>query len=145
MRRSPMHDPYLIKRQIRELLEFVPNRSDREIALFATVDEAMVAEIRAEEAAKEQKIQEWLAVRKEAARQIDPETAEVFWEHGNIADPYGVLRLPPEYECIGRCHFARAARSDIWVSFYHLTDATRERLWERIKSGQFQSDDNMPF
>ena len=34
------------------------------------------------------------------ALQIDPETAEVMWEHANVADPYGIYPECPE-ECIG--------------------------------------------
>ena len=33
---------------------------------------------------------QWLEIRKEAALQIDPETAEVMWTYANVADPYGV-------------------------------------------------------
>ena len=31
--------------------------------------------------------EQWLAIRKEAAVKIDPETAEVFWEYGYVIDP----------------------------------------------------------
>ena len=34
--------------------------------------------------------EQWLAVRKEAALQIDPETAEVDWIYAQTLDPYGV-------------------------------------------------------
>jgi hypothetical protein len=37
----------------------------------------------------------WLAARKEAALRIDPETAQVFWEHGQVLDPYWDARLYP--------------------------------------------------
>jgi len=32
----------------------------------------------------------WLAIRKEAGKQIDPETAEVEWTYAQTLDPYGV-------------------------------------------------------
>ena len=32
----------------------------------------------------------WLAIRKEAGRKIDPETAEVDWIYAQTLDPYGV-------------------------------------------------------
>jgi hypothetical protein len=35
-------------------------------------------------------VEAWLAVHKEAALKIDPETAEVFCGRGFICDPYGV-------------------------------------------------------
>jgi hypothetical protein len=48
-------------------------------------------------------LEQWLAVRKEAGLQMDPETAEVHWEYGRSFDPYGVYPdLPEECQCIGR-------------------------------------------
>lgn len=47
-------------------------------------------------------VEQWLAIRKEAARQIDPETAEVDWWYVQTMDPYGVdPDLPEEYQQIG--------------------------------------------
>ena len=75
-------------------------------------------------------VEQWLAIRKEAARQIDPETAEVRWRYVRIRDPYGVDPLP-EDDKIGRGYFARSPGSDVWVSFYDLPDATAEALWAK--------------
>ena len=80
-------------------------------------------------------VEQWLAIRKEAALTIDPETAEVMWKHGNTFDPYGVAPdLPAEYVCIGRLYFARSPGSEIWVFFGDLSDASRTALWETHKS-----------
>jgi len=38
----------------------------------------------------EMTIEQWLAIRREAALRIDPETAEVMCTHANIADPYDI-------------------------------------------------------
>src|SRR5262245_38175202 len=62
--------------------------------------------------------------RLEAGQKIDPDTAEVYWEYVQMADPYGVLDLPPEH--IGRGYFARAPGSDLWIEFGDLPEATRE-------------------
>ena len=79
-------------------------------------------------------VEQWLAIRKEAALKIDPETAEVDWTYGLTLDPYGVYPdLPEEYRQVGREYFACSPGSDIWVSFYDLPDATRDALWERHK------------
>jgi hypothetical protein len=79
-------------------------------------------------------LEQWLAVRKGAGLQIDPETAEVHWEYGRSFDPYGVYPdLPEECQCIGREYFARSPGSDIWVHFYDLPDTIREALWEKHK------------
>src|SRR5262249_51419976 len=43
----------------------------------------------------------WLAVRKEAATKLDPETAEVTFTWGNICDPYE-LRVEDKDGCFGR-------------------------------------------
>jgi hypothetical protein len=77
-------------------------------------------------------VEQWLAIRKEAARQIDPETAEVHWWYVQTMDPYGVdPDLPEEYQQIGRGYFARSPGSDVWVSFYDLPEATVEALWAK--------------
>jgi hypothetical protein len=75
-------------------------------------------------------LEQWLAIRREAALQIDPETAEVMWKHTNVVDPYGVYPDCPE-ECIGRVYFARPSGSDVWVCFDDLSDATVKALREK--------------
>ena len=82
-------------------------------------------------------VEQWLAIRKEAARQIDPETAEVMWHYVRIGDPYGLYPLPEDYN-IGRGYFARSPGSDVWVSFYDLPKATAEALW--AKSNDWHED-----
>ena len=89
------------------------------------------------QAAKKQ----WLAVRKEAGLKIDPETAEVVWNYGSVLNPYGVYRLTSEEECIGRNYFARSPGSGVWVEFGDLPDAIRDRLWARLRAGDFDHDD----
>jgi hypothetical protein len=85
--------------------------------------------------ADETAIEQRLAVRKRAAQQIDPETAEIYWIYGLDGDPYNVgADLPEEYQCIGRQYFARSPESDVWVYFGDLPPAMREALWERYKS-----------
>ena len=80
-------------------------------------------------------VKEWLAIRKEAGRKIDPETAEVEWIYAQVIDPYGVYPEPPEeYDCIGREYFARSPGSDIWVSFGDLSAVTSKALWEKHKA-----------
>ena len=81
-------------------------------------------------------VEQWLAIRKEEALRINPEIAETYSEHGYIVDPYGVEpNLPDECRCIGRIDFARNPGSDIWVCFYDLPKATRDRLSERGRRG----------
>jgi hypothetical protein len=80
-------------------------------------------------------VEQWLASRTEAGLKIDPETAEVYWEYGQVMDPYGVYSgLPEECWQVGRQYFARSPGSDIWVHFRDLPDETREVLWEKHKS-----------
>src|SRR4051812_18014075 len=84
-------------------------------------------------------LETWLAIRKEAAKTIDPTTAEIFWTYGDITDPYGV---DPDgrSECIGRVYFARAPGSDIWVEFGDLPMPVVDEFWKRHK----QSEPNSP-
>jgi hypothetical protein len=72
-----------------------------------------------------------LAVRREEALKINPETAEVEWEYACTMDPYGVLdewELPEEFRLIGRAYFARAPGSAVWVAFRDLPQAVRSAL-----------------
>jgi hypothetical protein len=79
-------------------------------------------------------VEQWLAIRKEAALQIDPETAEVEWSYEVTCDPYGVYPdLPEEDQQVGRAYFARAPGSDVWVWFGDLPEAVRDVLWEKHK------------
>jgi hypothetical protein len=75
-------------------------------------------------------IEEFLKIRREAALEIDPETAEVEWTYGQMEDPYGLYHLRPEEQTIGREYFARTPGSNVWVSFGDLPEEARERLWE---------------
>jgi hypothetical protein len=77
--------------------------------------------------------EQWLAIRKQAALQIDPETAKVDWKFAQTFDPYGVdPDLPEEYKQIGRAYFARSPGSDIWVSFDDLPEMVRDALWKKL-------------
>jgi hypothetical protein len=79
-------------------------------------------------------LEQWLAIRKEAGLQIDPETAEVRWEYGLAHDPYDVYPNPSEdYDGLGRVYFARSPGSGVWVWFGDLSDETTA-LWSRHSS-----------
>jgi hypothetical protein len=98
--------------------------------------------------AEELERQNWLAARKEEGSKIDPATAKVMWEYGQILDPYGVRDLPPEDSCVGRVYFARSAEPDaVWVAFYDLPEATRDALQARIDAGDptVWEPDDFPF
>ena len=80
----------------------------------------------------------WLKRRKEAGRRIDRNSADVeitFW-WAQVLDPYGVLDLTPEEQCVGRSYFAFSPGSDGWVSFHDLPDKTRDELCRRIRAGE---------
>ena|SRR5258707_749152 len=77
----------------------------------------------------------WLAIRKEAGLEIDPETAEVEWTYALTLDPYGVYpELPEELQQVGRGYFARSPGSDVWVWDGDLPEATRDALWKKRRS-----------
>jgi hypothetical protein len=101
-----------------------------------TVIEALFPDlpVRKKTPAEKAEIEEWLAIRKEEGRKINPETAEVDWIYADPSDPYGVLdewELPEEWQCVGREYFARSPGSEIWVEFGDLPDETRDKLWKR--------------
>jgi len=85
-------------------------------------------------ASEKAETEDWLAIRKEEALKIAPETAEVELCYAQTLDPYGVLdewELPEEFHQVGRAYFARAPGSDIWVNFRDLPRETRDKLWNR--------------
>jgi hypothetical protein len=82
----------------------------------------------------------WLTMRKEEALKIDPETAEVFWQHGSVRNPYGLHPVPYEEDFIWENYFARSPSSEVWVLFDDLPKAVCDRLWARIKAGDFDND-----
>ena len=65
----------------------------------------------------------------------------MFWECGQVCDPYGLYDLTDEEDCIGRNYFARSPGSNVWVCFDDLPDAVRDRLWARLRAGDFADDD----
>lgn len=105
---------------------FADNRTGR---MPATVEESMSDRMTTEE---------FLANRIEAGRRIDPNSADVefTFQWAEVLDPYGVLDLTSEENCVGRSYFARSPDSDGWVSFYDLPAKTTAELWRRINSGE---------
>jgi hypothetical protein len=79
--------------------------------------------------------------RKEAGFKIDPETADVIINRGDIGDPYGYY--PGTFICMGKNYFARSPDGDKWVEFGDLPDSTCERLRARIDAGDFDKADNL--
>jgi hypothetical protein len=80
-------------------------------------------------------VEQWLAIRKEAALQVDPETAEVMCRYVDVLDPYG---LYPDDDCnsgcIGNVYFVRPSGSDVWVVDADLPKATWSALVEKMKA-----------
>ena len=91
------------------------------------------------------RVEEWLAIRKEAGLKIAPETADVLCKYGYMIDPYGVdPNLPKECRQSSRIYFARSPGSDIWVLLNDLPDDTCNALWEKIHAGHYD-DDSLPW
>jgi hypothetical protein len=85
---------------------------------------------------------EWLASRKEIGRQIDPEAVDVMWQFESVLDPYGLCEsIPDEIDLTGREYFARPLDKEVWVSFDDLPPRTRDRLWQRMRAGHFDTSD----
>ena len=85
-------------------------------------------------------LKQWLAERKEAGKAIDVATCEITWTYGQILDPYGVLRLTPEENCVGRCVFVRSPESDVWVSLCDLPKESAIALHQRIARERLPDD-----
>jgi hypothetical protein len=90
-------------------------------------------------------VDQWLAIRKEAGLKIDPKTAEVVYNWGQVLDPYGIYSdLTDEERCIGRIYFARSPGSDIWVEFSDLPDETFDELRKKVEAGDYDDDLDLP-
>jgi hypothetical protein len=75
------------------------------------------------------------AQRHEEGLRIDPTTAELTWEYGQILDPYGDdPDLPEECYTVGRVYFACRPEGGMWVCFYDLPEATTDAIWQRINT-----------
>ena len=91
-----------------------------------------------EQKTERDEISVWLKEREEAGRRIDPNSADVevtFW-WAQVLDPYGVLDLTSEEDCVGRSYFARSPDSDGWVSFCDLPVEAVDELWRKIRAGE---------
>jgi len=99
----------------------------------------MYAALRSIEAQKEKPgAKGWLASRKQAGLELDPDTAEVTCRYVQLADPYGVCAdFPEELDFFSRVFFARSPDSDIWVRFDDLPKATVERLMQWMETGDY--------
>jgi len=122
----------------RDALVELQKRANQGGALASTsVIEALFPDVpfKRRTAAQNAKIEEWLAIRKEEALKIDPETAEVDLAYAPPSDPYGVMdqwESPPElqdFDELGEpAFFARAPGSDIWVWFGDLPEEIQDKL-----------------
>jgi hypothetical protein len=81
-------------------------------------------------------IKNWLAIVKEAALEIDPETAEVIWDYAEEMDPYRIYPdLPEEFRGgVIRTLYFRSPWSDVCVWMGDLPNATRAALVEKYKA-----------
>jgi hypothetical protein len=77
-------------------------------------------------------LKQWVADRKKAGERIDVATCEIAWDWGQVLDPYGVHRLTPEEEQVGRLVFVRSPESGGWVSLYDLPKESARALHQRI-------------
>lgn len=99
---------------------------------------------KAYQAKRKAEIDEFLAIRKAEAKEIDPTTAEVSWGYGQVLDPYGILDLPEDCDCVGRNYFARNQGSNIWVSDADIADDTWRALSRRASADEACPRDPIP-
>lgn len=85
----------------------------------------------------------FLEERKIAGSLIDPENVEFTWGWAEMLDRYRVDAPPREYSCFGRVHSVRTPGSEIWVEFSDLSEAVRERLWQRLGNRDLKERDSI--
>jgi hypothetical protein len=80
-----------------------------------------------------EEMQEWVASRKEAGRQIDIATCELGRWYAYDADPYGAdPDLPEEMQQVGTNRFVRSPESRGWVCEDDLPLDKVEAMYDRI-------------
>jgi hypothetical protein len=79
------------------------------------------------------KVAEREPVRTMAGKRIDPQTADVWFEYGQILDPYrdGGPMTDPECYCVGRVWFAADPHDRVAVWWGDLPKATAKALEEK--------------
>lgn len=85
----------------------------------------------------------FLAARKEAGKEIDPDNCTIIKIHTEVLDSYGIFEVPDEWSCIGSERFVRNLPDGDWVSFHDLPEHIYKALEERGKRRGF--DDCWPF
>jgi hypothetical protein len=79
---------------------------------------------------EDERIEKWLALRKECGLRIDPEIAEVVGAYCQALDPYGVYpELPEKYQQVKREYFARCPKSTVWVWVDDVPEPVRYSLY----------------
>jgi hypothetical protein len=84
------------------------------------------------------KYRKLVASYKDEARNIDPETAEAWWYHGEYWDRHDIAHLSEEEE-VGRLYFVRNPGSDIPVPCALLPKKKQKRIAARLASGELQA------
>ena len=78
---------------------------------------------------------------RDAAKLIDPATAEMMFHSVSMLDPYGVVDRDPEDKvCVGRAYFVRAPNSDIWVWTYDLPQEIFQEVRQLQDAGYYNHD-----
>jgi hypothetical protein len=91
-----------------------------------------------EDIRRHEEVDQWLQSRKELGKLIEPGTAEATCDYGQIVNPYGIGRVPPEADCVGRNYFFRNPGSE-WIYEGDIPDAILNRPRERF-DGQKLND-----
>jgi hypothetical protein len=90
---------------------------------------------------------DWVASRNAAGITIDMQTCDLWWEHAQILDLYGLFRAEGTFtkeHQVGRVFFARSPDSDGPVCEYNLSPAQHEAMHARIERGD-SAWDELPF
>lgn len=83
----------------------------------------------------EMTVEQWLELRKQAGRKIDPATAIAGRFYTYTCDPYMVWKdIPGSMQQVGSEWFARSADSDIWVSFQDIPLEVQTVIWSRTQT-----------
>jgi hypothetical protein len=85
-------------------------------------------------ASEKAEVEQWLAIRKEAALKIDPETAEVDWGYGLTWTPIASAtngNFRKNSIQVGRQRWGGPPGNDLWVHFSDLPAGVEEKLWTK--------------
>ena len=103
----------------------------------AVTGDRQVIQLKPREGLTVEDVKAFLAGRREAGKQIDPESCTVIKYAAETLDVYGLFDVPDEWSCFGSELFVRSLPDGDWVWFGDLPEETYKALMNSPDRGDF--------